>query len=367
MKKLDDKMTLLLKNRYDENYIDILNYAIISCFPDFDTVNFKKSIFDESWKTKELKQRMRHISTTLYDFLPKEFEKSIVILQNTYTKIDQTRSLENTIFQDFVELYGLDHFKLSMNALACFTINSTSEFAIRQFIIKYPTQTISQMKLWAKSTDHQIRRLASEGCRPRLPWAIALVSYKKDPADILEILDILKDDESLYVRKSVANNLNDISKDNPHIVKEIAKKWLGINTKRDWIIKHGCRTLLKNADLDIMQLFGFECNDTLSIEQFIVTDVVKIGENLNFSFVLASPENLGKIRIEYALDFVRLNKKSSKKVFKIAEGIYTQKSKNIKKQYSFKPISTRKYYPGIHQISIIVNGVTLETKEFTLV
>ncbi|MGB3750151.1 MAG: DNA alkylation repair protein [Arcobacteraceae bacterium] len=360
-------MTLLLKNRYDEKYIDILNDAIFSSFSNFDTANFKKFIFDTSWNDKELKQRMRHISTTLYDFLPNEFEKSIVILQNTYAKMDQTRSLENTIFQDFVELYGLDHFKLSMNALACFTINSTSEFAIRQFIIKYPTQTITQMKLWATDENHQIRRLASEGCRPRLPWAIALVSYKKDPADILEILDILKDDESLYVRKSVANNLNDISKDNPHILKEIANKWLGIDDKRDWIVKHGCRTLLKNADLDIMQLFGFQLNETLSIDHFIVTDKVKMGEDLDFSFVLRSPENLGKIRIEYALDFVRLNNKSSKKVFKIAEGIYTQKSKNIKKQYSFKPISTRKYYHGIHQLSIIVNGLVLETKKFTLV
>ena len=360
-------MILLLKNRYDENYIDILNDALISSFPDFDTVNFKKSIFDEFWETKELKQRMRHISTTLYDFLPKEFEKSSEILQNTYAKIDQNRSLENTIFQDFVELYGLDHFEISMKALACFTINSTSEFAIRQFIINYPTQTITQMKLWATNENDQIRRLASEGCRPRLPWGIALQTYKKNPADILEILEMLNDDESLYVRKSVANNLNDISKDNPHIVKQIAKKWLGLNDKRDWIVKHGCRTLLKNADQDIMKLFGFEVNSTLSIDQFITTDTVKMGEKLDFSFVLTSPENLGKIRIEYVLDFVRLNNKSTKKVFKIAEGIYTQKSKKIKKQYSFKTISTRKYYPGIHQISIVVNGVVLKTKEFTLV
>jgi len=367
MKKLEDKMPLLLKNRYDENYINILNDSILCTFPAFDTKNFKKIIFDESWDKKELKQRMRHISTTLYDFLPKEFENSSKILQNTYSKMDQTLSLENTIFQDFVGLYGLDHFEISMKALAFFTINSTSEFAIRQFLLEYPIQTITQMKLWAQSKDHQIRRLASEGCRPRLPWGIALVSYKKDPSDILELLEILKDDESLYVRKSVANNLNDISKDNPHILKQIAKKWLGNNDKRDWIIKHGCRTLLKNADQDIMQLFGFGPHETLSIEQFIISDKVKMGENLDFTFVLTDSKNLGKIRIEYALDFVRLKNKCSKKVFKIAEGIYTQKSKKIKKYYSFKPISTRKYYPGIHQISIIVNGVVLAIKEFTLV
>jgi len=367
MKKLDDKMTLLLKNRYDENYIDILNDAIFSTFSDFDTLSFKKNIFDSSWETKELKQRMRHITTILYDFLPKEFEKSSKILQNAYTKIDQNRSLENTIFQDFIGVYGLNHFEISMKALAHFTINSTSEFAIRQFLIKYPTQTISQMKLWATNPHEHIRRLASEGCRPRLPWGVALQRYKKDPTNILEILETLKDDESLYVRKSVANNLNDISKDNPQILKQLAQKWLGINDNIDWIIKHGSRTLLKNADQDIMKLFGFEINDTLEIENFILSQKVTMGEKLDFSFTLKSPKNLGKLRIEYALDFVRLNNKSSKKVFKIAEANYTQKSKDITKHYSFKPISTRKYYSGIHKISIIVNGVVLKTQEFTLV
>ena len=115
------------------------------------------------------------------------------------------------IFQDFVEVYGLDDFENSMRALEVFTINSSSEFAIRQFIVKYPQNTMKQMKIWALSENEHIRRLATEGCRSRLPWAIALREFKENPKKVIEVLEILKDDVSEYVRKSVSNNINDIS------------------------------------------------------------------------------------------------------------------------------------------------------------
>jgi len=123
--------------------------------------------------------------------------------------------LENMIFQDFVEVYGLDSFDVSMMAFEVFTVNSSSEFAIRKFILKYEEKTMIQMLLWAKSENEHVRRLASEGSRSRLPWAVALPVFKEDPTSVVEILELLKDDVSAYVRKSVANNLNDISKDNP--------------------------------------------------------------------------------------------------------------------------------------------------------
>jgi 3-methyladenine DNA glycosylase AlkC len=270
------------------------------------------------------------------------------------------------IFQDFVEVYGLEDFKISMDALESFTINSSSEFAIRQFLLKYPDETIKQMKLWTKSKNEHIRRLASEGCRPRLPWAIALPTYKQNPKEILSILEILKDDESLYVRKSVANNLNDISKDNPQILKDITKSWIGINRNRDWILKHGCRTLLKNGDTKILEIFGFKEHNNISIDNFILNPKVKMSENLNFSFILKSKENLGKLRIEYSIEFLRQNNKYSKKSFKISEGIYNQKYKSFSKAYSFKPITTRKYYKGIHKLNIIINCTILENREFIL-
>ncbi len=359
-------MAKLLKELYDENYINILSNNIINNYVGFNKNNFIASIFNENWQDKELKQRMRHIANTLYIFLPNNYDESIFILKNTFLKMNTKYSLENMIFQDFVEVYGLDNFQISMNALECFTINSSSEFAIRQFILKYPNETIKQIKLWAIDKNEHIRRLASEGSRSRLPWATALLKYKENPEEILSILEILKDDESLYVRKSVANSLNDISKDNPQILKDITKNWIGINKNRDWILKHGCRTLLKNGDTEILEIFGFKQNNNISINNFIFNKKVKMGENLEFSFILKSCESLGKLRIEYSIEFLRLNNKYSKKVFKISEGIYDKESKNISKYYSFKPISTRKYYKGIHKLSIIINGIILEEKEFIL-
>jgi len=359
-------MAKLLKNLYDENYINILSHNIINIYTSFDKNNFISSVFDNNWKNKELKQRMRHISNTLHIFLPNNYKESILILKNTFLRMNTQYSLENMIFQDFVEVYGLEDFEISIDALERFTINSSSEFAIRQFILEYPNETIIKMKLWAIDKNEHIRRLASEGCRPRLPWAIALVKYKENPKEILSILDILKDDESLYVRKSVANNLNDISKDNPKIVKDITKKWIGKNKDRDWILKHGCRTLLKNGDAEILEIFGFKKNNNISIDNFIFNPKVKMGENLEFSFMLKSKKILGKLRIEYSIAFLRQNNKYSKKIFKISEGIYNKKSKNISKYYSFKPISTRKYYEGTHKLNIIINGIKIEDREFVL-
>ena len=357
-------MAKLLKNLYNEQYINLLSNTIQNHHQNFDRDNFQKNIFNNGWNNKELKQRMRHISSTLFNFLPKPYNEAINILEKTFLDINYSFNLENLIFQDFVEVYGIDHFIISIRALECFTINSSSEFAIRQFILKYPQETIKQMISWSKNENEHIRRLASEGCRPRLPWAIALQNYKKNPKDILPILEILKDDDSIYVRKSVANNLNDISKDNPHILKDIAKKWIGKHKNRDWIVKHGCRTLLKQSDKDILSLFGYLKNENITIDDFYITKNISIGEELEFSFTLNSTKTLGKLRIEYAIDFVRQNNKYSKKVFKISEGVYKQKSKEFKKAYLFKPITTRKYYRGIHRLSIVVNGEVKKSSEF---
>lgn len=357
-------MAKLLKNLYNKQYITLLANTTAKYHQSFNKNNFIDTVFSSDWEEKALKQRMRHISTSLDDFLPTSYTKAIEILKKTFLDINYSFSLENYIFQDFVEVYGLDDFEISMDALECFTINSTSEFAIRKFILKYPQKTIAVMLKWAKDDNEHIRRLSCEGCRPRLPWAFVLQTYKKDPTDILPILDILKDDASLYVRKSVANNLNDISKDHPDIVKDLAKKWIGKSKKTDWILKHGCRTLLKQSDKDTLALFGYNKKEDITIDDFNVTKNVKKGEELKFSFILSSQSDLGNLRVEYIIEYLRQNNKYSKKVFQIAQGSYTQKTKEFKKVYSFKPISTRKYYSGTHRLSIVVNGVVVKNSIF---
>jgi len=360
------QMAKLLKDLYNKDYLHLVINEIKKVYKEFDEKAFLSAIFDEYWEQKELKQRMRHISSSIGVFLPFGYEKNIEILQKVFKKIPTKYSMENFIFQDFVEVYGVDEFEVSMKALEIFTECSSSEFAIRQFILKYPQQTMAQMQKWTNSNSLHVRRLASEGCRSRLPWAIALNEFKKNPTPVIEILESLKDDESPYVRKSVANSLNDISKDNPELVKKLAKQWLHVEPKRKALIKHGCRTLLKAGDSEVLELFGFTKPDTLHVEQFKHTQEVQKEGALEFSFFLKSDEALGKLRVEYKLYFLRANKTYGEKVFKISEFSSTCREKKISKKHSFKTISTRKYYDGIQKISLIINGVEFLTKEFIL-
>ena len=356
-----------LKNLYNQDYIRLLSANIALHYSKFNTQDFTQKIFDDTWQTQELKQRMRHISSTLGQYLPQEYSQSITILKATFYEMNSNEyRLQNMIFQDFVEVYGMDDFSLSMNALECFTINASSEFAIRRFILKYPRATMARMREWAHNSNEHIRRLSSEGCRPRLPWAVALGEFKSHPHEVLAILEILKDDPSQYVRKSVANNLNDISKDNPNIVKQIVQKWRGDNQNTDWILKHACRTLLKQADKEILEIFGFNEDASTKIDSLTLTKQVSMGGTLDFSFLLSCAPNT-KLRVEYALSFIRQNNKHNTKVFKIFEGVHSYDKNKIAKHYSFQPISTRKYYKGLHKLAIIINGVVLDEKGFFLV
>jgi len=359
-------MAPLLKNLYNEEYISLLATNISLFYKEFDVENFTKEIFVESYENLELKERMRHISTMLGTHLPSDYKESIEILKQVFSSMNYAFSLENMIFQDFVEVYGLNDFKISMDTLESFTKQSSSEFAIRKFILKYPEETLQQMLLWTASNNEHVRRLASEGCRPRLPWAISLPLFKKNPTKILEILTLLKDDESKYVRKSVANNLNDISKDNPEILKRVTKKWIGASRRRDSLLKHGCRTLLKNSDREILELFGFKEPTKIQLKNFCFTKDVKLGGSLEFSFEIISKEVLGQIRVEFALDFLRKNGQQNRKVFKISEATVLENRKTISKSYSFKKISTRVYYRGKQRVSILINGVSFVSEEFTL-
>ena len=361
-------MAELLKNLYSEKFIKQLSKSIQNYHVDFNDEEFYKSIFNKTWKELELKQRMRHISTNLNIYLPKKYEKTINILKQTYKEMDSFGyRLENIIFQDFVEVYGLNHWEVSMDALECFTINCSSEFAIRQFILKDEEKAMKQMLIWAKSENHELRRLASEGCRSRLPWAVSLPIFKKDPTRVLEVLELLKNDESKYVQKSVANNINDISKDNEQIVIELVKRWQGQSKNRDWILKHGSRTLLKNSHTEVLKLFGYEQNASLTLENFKSDSIVKSGDELHFSFDIKSDVSIKKLRIEYKLDFLRANGKHNSKVFKISEVDDFIGMKSISKKYSFKVISTRRYYLGEHRLSIIVNGLVLGLCSFELI
>ncbi len=353
-----------LKNLYSTQLINALCDRLLNQYADFDAEDFTKHVFDKEWDKKELKERMAHISESFRIFIPRDYSETLKILKAVSPKFC---GFEYMFFPGFVELYGLDNYEDSIIALEHFTEHSSSEFAVRPFIKQYNNKMMDQMNVWAESTNHHVRRLATEGCRPRLPWAMALSEFKKDPTPILPILEKLKNDESEYVRRSIANNLNDISKDNPDIIIKIARNWLGSTKEIDRIVKHGCRTLLRQGKPEIMELFGFSKPEHVEIKGFNVQKLVDIGGNIEFSFTLESQrQQLGKLRIEYAIDFVKKNGTHSRKLFKLSESENTAKEKRISKSHSFKIISTRTYYSGIHGLAIIVNGHELSCMEFQL-
>ena len=353
-----------LKNLYNTDLIARLCGILLSHHAKFNTKDFTQSVFDQTWEDKELKQRMAHISVCLHDYLPPEYPQAIEILKKISVELE---GFEYMFFPGFVELYGLDDYQTSIDALEHFTQYSSSEFAVRPFILKYRTRMIDQLKVWAKSSNHHVRRLASEGSRPRLPWARALAIFKQEPLPILPILEMLKNDESQYVRRSVANNLNDISKDNPDVVIQIAKNWLGDNQNTNWIVKHACRTMLKKGDPEVMSIFGFVKPNHLKVIDFRVQDSVIEGGKLNFSFKIQALEGeLDKLRIEYAIDYLKKNGELSRKIFQISESLNTGQEKSINKSHSFRRVSTRVHYLGTHGIAVICNGVELAQKKFTL-
>jgi len=354
-----------LKNLYTRELVEGLGREIVSVWAKFDSAAFVERVFSDSWDELELKGRMARISETLHCFLPKRYKKSLGILLKVAPRFE---GFQYMFFPDFVEKYGMDEYDLSVAALEVLTERFSGEFAVRPFIVRYPKRMMAQMKRWASSKNEHVRRLASEGCRPRLPWAMALPVFKADPAPVLAILKKLKADESEYVRRSVANNLNDISKDNPETIIEIARSWLGKREQTDRLIKHACRTLLKRGDSEVLGLFGYQSPRHVQTAELVVAKAVDWGGSLEFSFVLrTSKDRIGKLRIEYGIDFMKSNGRLSRTIFKISESDFRSREKQVVRRHPFKPISTRKYYAGAHGIAIILNGEEVASGTFELV
>lgn len=359
-------MAELLKNVYNEVFINSVGEHFKQAYPSFKKQAFINTIFDEQWEKRELKSRLTFITHTLHQFLPSDFKQSTEILKKVAPFFG---SYEAMFFPAFIEHYGLDDYQTSVECLAFLTQYSSSEFAVRPFILKYPQQMMEQMLSWASDDNFHVRRLASEGCRSRLPWACALPEFKKDPSAILPILECLKDDDEDYVYRSVANNLNDISKDHPELVVKIAQDWLQGNPakNRRWLVKHACRSLLKSGHPEALTLFGFASPKHIKVDGLKIDATTNMGNKLNFSFTLNAHKALGKCRLEFIISFMKKNGKQADKIFKISESELTTHSKFISKQFSFKLISTRKYYPGEHQLAVIVNGVKMAQKTFLLI
>ncbi|WP_145335783.1 DNA alkylation repair protein [Paenibacillus xylanexedens] len=357
----------LFKDKYTPALIDRTADQLHQFYPELQTQQFRELVFAEGWEALEFKARIRRITESLTHVLPADYEQALHILEQA---APQLRGVEYLFVPDFIEVNGLapENYELSMKYLAVFTPYSSSEFAVRPFIQLYPLKTLKQLMEWTESNDEHIRRLASEGSRPRLPWGAKLGDLIVDPTPTLPILHALRQDESLYVRKSVANHLNDISKDHPDLVLDLAQAWYGQNAHTDWIIRHASRSLLKKGHPVALSLFGYHKQEAVHIENLkLDRDQIATGEDLHFSFdVVNTSGEPQMLRLEYEIGYMKANGKQAPKRFKCSDKMYANGRSTVNTKQSFKLITTRKYYAGLHTLTIVVNGQNTESVSFVL-
>lgn len=360
-------MAELLKDLFfKDEFIFELSDSIKEVYSDFNDKEFKIILQNKKAENLELKQKMRYVSEKLHEYLPQNYEDALLVLLKICHRFSGFNAM---VFADFVDCYGQNYYDVSIKALEEFTKSGSAEFAIRPFLQSDLLNTVKIMTEWSENENADVRRLASEGCRPRLPWGMAVSKIKEDPELIIPILQNLKDDPSETVRRSVANNLNDISKDHPEICLKICEIWLKENKNRIKLVKHACRGLLKKGNKRALELFGYKNADKIDVLNLKLDTEhgkVKIGSKMNFQFEINIPEST-LVRLEYAVYFKMKNKQFSKKVFHIKEGHVTKGIHLISKNLMLKEYTTRKLYTGLHKFSVIVNGIEKKTAEFELV
>ena len=272
----------------------------------------------------------------------------------------------------FVARYGLDHFEPSMRAQYEITKRFTAEFSIRPFIERHPEATLARLAQWARDPDPHVRRLVSEGTRPRLPWAPRLREFQRDPSPVLALLELLKDDPALYVRRSVANNLNDIGKDHPGVLVEVARRWLDdAGEARRWVVKHALRSAVKRGEAGALKALGYGGG---SRALAVASPAIKparpaMGEAVTIAFTV---ENRGGRRaralVDFRVHFVKKNGRAAPKVFKLrAVDLAPGESVRLSKKVSLADLTTRRHYPGRHAVDAQVDGRILPVGAFTLV
>ncbi|WP_207510524.1 DNA alkylation repair protein [Longitalea luteola] len=366
-------MSSLLKDLYSPAFYDRLCNSFVHTIEGFDKKKFKRLLFIDAFESMELKERMKHTARCMHPFMPEKFGAASVkilfaILDRWRTHEFPRGGLEHMFLPDYVETFGLDDYDNSVRALEHITQYVSCEFAVRPFLLRYYQPMLAQMVRWSTHGSEAVRRLASEGSRPRLPWALRVPALIEDPRVVLPILENLKNDPSETVRRSVANSLNDIAKDHPELVLSIARAWKGISAEVDAVIKHGSRTLLKKGHTGILAHYGLKSQHVELSGLEVLTPVVKIGSSLRFRFSVINKSKTAQIvRIEYGIYYLKANGTLTRKVFKISERLFQpRETATIDRSQSFRLITTRTFYPGAHQVSVIVNGAEKAMAGFLL-
>lgn len=324
-----------------------------------------------------LMPRGKHIARALQRHLPADYGQALRIL---LASVDQPHgrapglSLASFLFLPhtvFVAEFGLGNFELSMQAQHTLTQRFTAEFSIRPFLQQHPEATLARLMEWTQDPSEHVRRLVSEGTRPRLPWASRLPAFQSDPAPVLALLERLRDDPALYVRRSVANNLNDIGKDHPALLADTAQAWLqGATPERRWIVQHALRSALKRGEPGALAALGFGASAQVVVGQpSIAPQRAVVGAKLAVAFDVTNTTNQPqRVLVDFAVHYVKANGQSRAKVFKLKTlHLAAHATQRVGKQLSLAEMTTRKHYPGVHKVEALLNGRAVPLGQFDLV
>lgn len=372
VKKFSLKDDLFNRHKVEKIALEIQNV-----FPEFEIDKFKKDVVD-AFPRLELKERIYHIRGSLKKYLPDDYVASATILLDALPPELDPKKSDNDFgdyiyapYSDYVAAYGCseEHLDFSLNALRQITKRFSVEFAIRDFINHFPEETSAMLYECTLSDNYHERRLASEGLRPKLPWAKKLQLDYKVPFRHLENLFY---DKTRYVTRSVANHLNDIAKIDPSLVVKTLKDWQrsGKQTPNEmqYITTHALRTLVKNGDEEALALLGYKKNPFIAVDKLVLdSDVVNVGDALVFDIVIEAEEE-AKLMIDYIIYFRTKLGTLSPKVHKIKKvDIKRGEKLQLKKKHPFKAeMTTRRLYEGEHRVELQINGMVYASEGFIL-
>jgi 3-methyladenine DNA glycosylase AlkC len=359
-------MAEALKHMFDAARYRRIADDLAAVAPRFDRARFLAVTLD-GLDERALMDRLRQTTLACAAALPGTYAEKLTVLRALAPRLGH--NFVGIFLSDFVATHGLADFDLSLEALKFFTRFGSAEFAIRAFLERDLDRTLAVMTTWAADPDEHVRRLASEGSRPRLPWGRRLPALVRDPSPTFPILTRLAADPSLYVRKSVANHLNDISKDHPERMLALVESWDRDHAPTAWIARHAARTLIKNGHPRALRLVGVIGAARVKIAAFFVAPAtLRLGETLTLTAcVTSTAKQSQRLVIDYVVRYAKAGGRASAKVFKWTEAeVAPGATLTLTKRQTIRDFSTRRHHAGRHPVDLQVNGRIVASSDFTL-
>ncbi|MFO1273355.1 MAG: DNA alkylation repair protein [Rubrivivax sp.] len=374
-------MAEAFKNLIDDRTVRETAHHLRRVWPGFDAARFE-SLALAGLQDLEFKARAMHLCAALEATLPADFEQAAGVIESALAppgegdELSTLRSGPQGLagwvvwpLGEFVVRRGADQPQRALQALHALTQRHTAEWAVRPFIEGHPALALATLRRWCDDPSAHVRRLASEGSRPRLPWGLQLKSLIRDPSPTLPLLRKLQDDPSAYVRRSVANHLNDIAKDHPHLIVQWLRQYLpDAPPARRALLKHACRTLIKQGHPQVLQAWGLGAPLRGTARLSVAPRRLAVGDSLTLIVQLESSATREQtLLIDYAVHHVKASGATRPKVFKgwtLRLGPHEQHT--LLKRHSMRAVTTRRYHPGRHEVDLRINGQIVARTFFQL-